>query len=75
MVPSKVFGVYKTYSETDFEELKRIYKNIKDKTVIKKLDLEVLCSLFIGRSIFSTALHMEILKSIEDKLELKTLGL
>lgn len=23
-IPSKVFGFYKTYNETDFEELKRI---------------------------------------------------
>ena len=33
--PSKVFGFYKTYNETDFEELKRIQKHIKDRRMIK----------------------------------------
>ena len=55
MEPSKVFGIYKTYSETDFEELRRIYKHIRDRRAIKKLDVEVLCSTFIGRSIFSAS--------------------
>ena len=67
--PSKVFGVYKTYSETDFEALRRISKHIKDRRVIKQLDVEALCSTFIGCSIFSVSQSIQVLKLIEDKLQ------
>ena len=66
--PSRVFGFFKTYSETDFEELKRISKHIKDRRAIKSLDVEMLCSTFIGYSIFSVAQSIQVMKLIEEKV-------
>ena len=67
--PQIIFGAFKTYNETDFEELNRIVKSIKSRKVIENLDLEVLCSLFKGYSIFSVSMRLQVLKMIEEQMD------
>ena len=69
-MPQKVYGTFKTYSEVDYEELMRIYKSVKQKIAIKKLDFDVLSSLFKGYSVFSISCRLSILKMINEQIKI-----
>ena len=69
MQPFRYLGAFKTYSENDLMELKRIFIAVSKRKSIKKLDLEVLCSLFMGYSVISISQQLRLFKMIEELID------
>ena len=67
--PFRLLGAFKTYSETDFMELQRIHVAITKRKSIQKLDLEVLCSLFMGYSVISISQQLRLFKMIDELID------
>ena len=58
-------GAFKTYDEAGLEQLKRIYKSVRDQKAVQNIDPEVFCCIFIGFSIFSVSYRQSVLQKIE----------
>ena len=69
MQPFRYLGAFKTYSENDLMELKRIFIAVSKRKSIQKLDLEVLCSLFMGYSVISISQQLRLFKMIEELID------
>lgn len=53
ILPSSFDGLYKTYCESNYEELMRIHENLENREHVASFDISAILSTYKGQSVFS----------------------
>ena len=67
-MPSLFYGLFKTYSELNFEEINVICEDLNARKSIQKFDLEAILCTYKGQSIFSMQEQVNLYATIEKVL-------